>query len=62
VSGTGLDITDIDHWVVHSGGKKVLDALRVNLGLSRHAVRHATSVLRDYGNLASGSFLFTLER
>lgn len=62
LSGTGLDITDIDHWVVHSGGKKVLDALRVNLGLSRHAVRHATGVLRDYGNLSSGSFLFTLER
>lgn len=62
LSGTGLEITDIDHWVVHSGGKKVLDALRVNLGLSRHQVRHSTSVLRDYGNLSSGSFLFTLER
>ncbi|WP_310777916.1 3,5-dihydroxyphenylacetyl-CoA synthase DpgA [Mycobacterium sp. Z3061] len=62
LSDTGLDITDIDHWVVHSGGKKVLDALRVNLGLSRHDVRHSMSVLRDYGNLSSGSFLFTLER
>jgi alkylresorcinol/alkylpyrone synthase/polyketide synthase Type III len=62
LSGTGLDITDIDHWLVHSGGKKVLDALRINLGLSRHDVRHTTSVLRDYGNLSSGSFLFTLER
>ena len=62
LSGTGLDIADIDHWLVHSGGKKVLDALRVNLGLSRHDVRHAVSVLRDYGNLSSGSFLFTLER
>jgi predicted naringenin-chalcone synthase len=62
LSGTGLDITDIEHWLVHSGGKKVIDALRVNLGLSRHDVRHALSVLRDYGNLSSGSFLFSLER
>jgi 3,5-dihydroxyphenylacetyl-CoA synthase len=62
LSGTGLDTTDIEHWLVHSGGKKVLDALRVNLGLSRHDVRHAVSVLRDYGNLSSGSFLFSLER
>jgi 3,5-dihydroxyphenylacetyl-CoA synthase len=62
LSGTGLDISDIAHWLVHSGGKKVLDALRVNLGLSRGDIRHAVSVLRDYGNLSSGSFLFTLER
>ncbi|GAA3716129.1 3,5-dihydroxyphenylacetyl-CoA synthase DpgA [Streptomyces tremellae] len=60
--GTGLGIGDIGHWVVHSGGKKVIDALRVNLGLSRHDVRHTTGVLRDHGNLSSGSFLFSYER
>ncbi len=58
----GLGVTDIDHWLVHSGGKKVIDALRINLGLSRHDIRHTQSVLRDYGNLSSGSFLFSLER
>jgi 3,5-dihydroxyphenylacetyl-CoA synthase len=62
MSGTGLDMTDIDHWLVHSGGKKVIDALRVNLGLSRYDMRHTLGVLRDYGNLSSGSFLFSLER
>ena len=62
LAGTGLDNADIEHWLVHSGGKKVIDALRVNLGLSRHDVRHTVSVLRDYGNLSSGSFLFSLER
>ncbi|MGE9696731.1 3,5-dihydroxyphenylacetyl-CoA synthase DpgA [Streptomyces sp. NRRL F-5630] len=62
LDGTGLGIEDIDHWVVHSGGKKVIDAIRVNLGLSRHAVRHTTGVLRDQGNLSSGSFLFSYER
>lgn len=58
----GLSRSAVDHWVVHSGGKKVVDSLRVNLGLSRHDVRHTTGVLRDYGNLSSGSFLFSLER
>lgn len=62
LAGTGLRTTDIDHWLVHSGGKKVIDALRVNLGLSRHDLRHTLGVLRDYGNLSSGSFLFSLER
>src|SRR4029077_6137574 len=52
LSGTGLRRSDIRHWLVHSGGKKVIDAIRVNLGLTRHDVRHTTSVLRDYGNLS----------
>jgi predicted naringenin-chalcone synthase len=58
----GLRRSDIAHWLVHSGGKKVIDALRVNLGLTRHDVRHTIGVLRDYGNLSSGSFLFSYER
>lgn len=58
----GLRRTDIEHWLVHSGGKKVVDAVRVNLRLTRHDVRHTTGVLRDYGNLSSGSFLFSYER
>ncbi|MGH3738846.1 MAG: 3,5-dihydroxyphenylacetyl-CoA synthase DpgA [Micromonosporaceae bacterium] len=58
----GLRQYDIRHWLVHSGGKKVIDAVRVNLGLTRYDVRHTIEVLRDYGNLSSGSFLFSYER
>jgi len=59
---TGLLRRDITHWLVHSGGKKVIDAMMVNLGLTRYDVRHTIGVLRDYGNLSSGSFLFSYER
>jgi 3,5-dihydroxyphenylacetyl-CoA synthase len=62
LSGAGLRRADIAHWLVHSGGKKVIDAVRVNLGLTRHDVRHTIGVLRDHGNLSSGSFLFSYER
>ncbi len=62
LEGTGLRRSDISHWVVHSGGKKVIDSVRVNLGLTRHDVRHTTGVLRDHGNVSSGSFLFSYER
>jgi 3,5-dihydroxyphenylacetyl-CoA synthase len=58
----GLRRSDISHWLVHSGGKKVIDAVRVNLGLTRYDVRHTIDVLREYGNLSSGSFLFSYER
>jgi polyketide synthase Type III len=62
LAGTGLRRSDIAHWLVHSGGKKVIDAVGVNLGLTRYDLRHTTSVLRDYGNLSSGSFLFSYRR
>ena len=59
LAGTGLRRSDIGHWIIHSGGKKVIDSMMVNLGVTRHDVRHTTGVLRDYGNLSSGSFLFS---
>lgn len=62
LQGTGLRRSDIAHWLVHSGGKKVIDAVTVNLGLIRHDLRHTVGVLRDYGNVSSGSFLFSYER
>ena len=62
LAGTGLRRNDIAHWIIHAGGKKVIDAVKVNLGLTDHDMRHTTGVLRDYGNLSSGSFLFSYER
>ena len=62
LDGTGLTPSDITHWIVHSGGKKVIDSVRLNLGLSRYDVRHTIGVLRDHGNVSSGSFLFSYER
>ncbi|MEV4442609.1 3,5-dihydroxyphenylacetyl-CoA synthase DpgA [Streptomyces sp. NPDC049577] len=62
LSGAGLRRSDIRHWVLHPGGRKVVDSVRVNLGLTRHDTRHTTGVLRDYGNLSSAAFLFAYER
>lgn len=62
MDGSGVNQARVSHWLVHSGGKKVIDSVRVNLGLSQHDVRHTLSVLRDHGNLSSGSFLFSYER
>jgi alkylresorcinol/alkylpyrone synthase/polyketide synthase Type III len=48
--------------LVHSGGKKVIDAIQYNIGITEHDVRHTVSVLQDYGNLSSASVLFSYER
>jgi len=53
---------DIHHWIIHSGGRKVIDSLKYSLNITEHDMRHTTNILENYGNLSSGSFLFSHER
>jgi len=62
LEGTGLRRRDIAHWLVHSGGRKVIDAISANLMLTSHDMRHTIDVLREHGNMSSGSFLFSYAR
>jgi len=58
----GLEVPDIDHWIIHSGGKKVIDAIQQNLGLSDRDTRHTRSILQDCGNVSSGSVFFSFQQ
>ena len=49
-------------WAVHGGGRTVLDAVEVGLGLDSSALRHSRAVLRDYGNMSSATVMFVLAR
>lgn len=57
-----LEIQNVRHWIVHGGGPALIEAVQRGLSLTDHHLRHSTSILRDFGNLSSGSFLFSLER
>lgn len=57
-----LQPRDVQHWIVHSGGAAVIAGVTKNLGLAEDALRHTVSVLRDFGNLSSGSVLVSYER
>ncbi|CAI5986705.1 unnamed protein product [Closterium sp. NIES-65] len=48
-------------WAVHPGGRAILDAIQRQLGLKKHALRASREVLRQYGNMSSGSVLFVLD-
>jgi alkylresorcinol/alkylpyrone synthase len=58
----GLDFADLDHFLLHPGGAKVLDAFEEVLGLSSGELHLARGVLRDCGNMSSVTVLFILER
>ncbi len=52
---------DIESWVIHTGGPKVLEATEAALGLSNGALAVSWECLRRTGNLSSASVLFVLE-
>jgi alkylresorcinol/alkylpyrone synthase len=56
----GLSLADIDSWVCHPGGPKVIEALQSTLGLEESDLAVTWNSLRSVGNLSSGSVLFVL--
>jgi alkylresorcinol/alkylpyrone synthase len=58
----GLALGDIDRFVCHPGGAKVVAALEHAFGLGQGALVEAWGVLRDYGNMSATTVLFVLER
>jgi alkylresorcinol/alkylpyrone synthase len=51
---------DVRHWIAHTGGPKVLEALRNGLALPEAALARSWASLREVGNLSSASVLFVL--
>lgn len=58
----GLRLSDIDRFVFHPGGAKVLDALESALSLGQGTLNDEREVLAQYGNMSSPTVLFVLDR
>lgn len=56
----GLNLTDIAHWALHSGGERVIAAVAQALGLPEEKLIPTRETLARFGNLSSPSVLFTL--
>lgn len=57
----GLSREDIDSWIMHTGGPKVLEATAAALGLSDKTLEASWECLKRVGNLSSASVLLVLE-
>ena len=55
-----VQLRDIRHFAIHPGGRKILETIETELGLTREDNRHAYRVLRNYGNMSSATVLFVL--
>jgi alkylresorcinol/alkylpyrone synthase len=52
---------DIAGWILHAGGRDVLNALEQGLDLGPNALRYSREALRQYGNLSSAFVYFVLD-
>jgi alkylresorcinol/alkylpyrone synthase len=56
----GIGHSDIRHWIVHTGGPKVLETIEKALDLPAGALDRSWRSLRETGNLSSAAVLFVL--
>ena len=57
----GLTLADIDRFVCHPGGAKVIDALEEVFDVEPGGLHHTRRVLRKFGNMSAATILFVLD-
>lgn len=62
LAAQGLAVGDVDRFICHPGGAKVLEALESALDLGQGALDVEREVLADHGNMSAPTVLFVLER
>ena len=56
-----IQLSDINHWPIHPGGRAILDKIEGNLKLMPSQLESSRSVLAQYGNMSSATILFVLK-
>jgi alkylresorcinol/alkylpyrone synthase len=56
-----LEPKDIKHWALHTGGEKIINAIRDEVGLSEDQIQATRAVLADHGNMSSPTVWFVLQ-
>lgn len=62
VTANGWDVANLDYYIIHAGGPRILDDLSKHLGVDRTMFRHSWATLTQYGNIASAVVLDALRR
>ncbi len=57
-----LDISNIDYFAIHPGGKRILEVIEEELNITKEQNKPARDVLREYGNMSSPTVLFVIKR
>ena len=61
LSSQGLGSADIEHWALHTGGEKIINAVRDGIGIPEEKVWASRKVLSEYGNMSSPTVWFVVD-
>jgi predicted naringenin-chalcone synthase len=62
LESAGVDRTGIDHWIVHPGGRRIIDCVQSALSLSDEDVAIGRDVLANHGNIGTPSIFYVLHQ
>ena len=54
------NFSDVAYFAIHPGGKKILEAIENELGLTKEQNKYSYEVLKKFGNMSSPTVLFVL--
>jgi predicted naringenin-chalcone synthase len=57
-----LAVEDVGGWAIHPGGRRILEVVAEQLGLSAERMRPSYDVLDEFGNCSSATVLLVLDR
>jgi alkylresorcinol/alkylpyrone synthase len=57
----GVQHADIDHWIVHPGGRRIIENVQSALELSDEDVETSWNALAEHGNIGTPSILYVLK-
>jgi alkylresorcinol/alkylpyrone synthase len=58
----GLTRFAIDHWIVHPGGRRIIECMQSALSLSDTQVRASYDVLANHGNVGTPTIFYVLQQ
>lgn len=57
----GVQRGAIDHWLVHPGGRRIIESIQEALGLSREQVADSYEVLSEHGNIGTPAIFYVMK-
>ncbi|MHC0035739.1 type III polyketide synthase [Pseudoneobacillus sp. C159] len=57
-----LTVEDIQHYIAHPGGMKVLEAYKKALNIEGTKLNHSLQVLKEFGNMSSATIFYVLDQ
>jgi predicted naringenin-chalcone synthase len=59
---SGLGRQDVTRWILHPGGRRIIEVMSEKLGLGAEDLAATEAVLSEHGNMSSVTVLFVLDR